>query len=302
MNPSKFLVVSLALQTLIITSSSTKTGNSNLFREYIGAMFKNVRFTDVPINPDVDFHFILAFAIDYTTGSLPLPTNGAFNIFWDERNLSPSDVSLIKAKHPNVRVGLSIGGDSVNGLNANFTPSSVTSWVRNAVSSLTKIIKEYDLDGIDIDYEHFSTNDTKIFADCIGGLIKKLKGNGIIKFASIAPFDNDEVQRNYLALWRRYGHFIDYVNFQFYAYAKSTTVAQFLSYFEKQRRSYKGGKVLTSFNSDNSRGLIPDNGFFKACSVLKSKGELHGIFVWCADDSKEAGFPYEKQSQELLTN
>ncbi|WRX32558.1 hypothetical protein QQP08_025045 [Theobroma cacao] len=34
-------------------------------------------------------------------------------------------------------------------------PSSVKSLASNAVTSLTRIIKRYDLDGIDIDYEHF---------------------------------------------------------------------------------------------------------------------------------------------------
>ncbi|KAK4408554.1 Chitinase 1 [Sesamum angolense] len=103
-----------------------------------------------------------------------------------------------------------------------------------------------------------------------------------------------------MALWRSYGHIIDYVNFQFYAYDKGTSVSEFLDYFGKQSSSYNGGKVLASFISDGSGGLAPDNGFFTACSRLKSEGNLHGIFVWSADDSKGLGFKYEKQSQSLL--
>ncbi|KAA8543968.1 hypothetical protein F0562_021855 [Nyssa sinensis] len=284
-----------------LPSKEAAPTSSKLFREYIGAEFKNVKFSDVPINSNVEFHFILAFAIDYTTSSSPSPTNGKFNIFWDSNNLSPSQVSSIKSKHSNVKVALSLGGDSVGGGKAYFEPSSVNSWVSNAVSSLTHIIKEYKLDGIDIDYEHFNA-DPGTFAECIGQLITNLKKNRVISFASIAPYDDNQVQNHYLALWRAYGHLIDYVNFQFYAYDKGTTVSQFMKYFETQSSNYKGGKVLASITSDGSGGLSPENGFFTACNKLKSQGKLKGIFIWCADNSKAGGFRYEKKSQALLAS
>ncbi|KAK4370405.1 hypothetical protein RND71_009885 [Anisodus tanguticus] len=301
MELSKILVSLFALQFLpFLSPIHAAPGNSNLFREYIGAEFKNVKFSDVPIHSGVEFHFILSFAIDYTTSSSSAsPTNGQFNIFWDTDNLTPSSVSAIKNQHSNVKVALSLGGDSVGGASANFNPSSVDSWVSNAVSSLTDIIKQYNLDGIDIDYEHFQA-DPNTFAECTGRLIKNLKNNGVISFASIAPFDNDEVQSHYKALWKSYGHLIDYVNFQFYAYDEGTTVSKFMDYFATQRSNYEGGRILASFSTDGSGGLSPENGFFTACSQLKSKGELDGIFVWSADDSKSNGFNYEKQSQALL--
>lgn len=291
----------LILQAIFLSQASIQASPAkpHLFREYIGAEFNNVRFTDVPVNPNVDFHFILSFAIDYDTSSPPSPTNGKFNIFWDTDNLSPSQVSSIKKQHSNVKVALSLGGDSVANDHAYFNPSSVDSWVSNAVSSLTRIIQQYNLDGIDIDYEHFQA-DPDTFTECIGQLITAFKRNGVISFASIAPFDDDQVQSHYLALWRKYGHQIDYVNFQFYAYDQGTSVAQFLNYFNTQSSNYNGGKVLVSFISDGSGGLSPANGFFTACSKLKSQNQLHGIFVWSADDSKAGGFRYEKRSQALL--
>nr|POF16052.1 aminopeptidase m1-a [Quercus suber] len=82
--------------------------------------------------------------------------------------------------------------------------------------------------------------DPDTFAECIGKLITTLKRNKVISFASIAPFDNDQVQKQYLALWRKYGHQIDYVNFQFYAYDKGTTVPQFLDHFKTQSSNYNG--------------------------------------------------------------
>ncbi|KAG4207074.1 hypothetical protein ERO13_A03G044400v2 [Gossypium hirsutum] len=299
---SKLLISLFIFQVFLPCHMSIQAApaNSDLFREYIGAEFNNVKFSDVPINSNVEFHFILSFAIDYdsTTGS-PSPTNGKFNVFWDSDNLSPSQVSSIKSTHSNVKVALSLGGDSVGDGYAYFNPSSVDSWVSNAVSSLTNIIQEYHLDGIDIDYEHFNA-DPDTFSECVGKLIKTLKNNGVISFASIAPFDDDDVQSHYKALWKSYGDLIDYVNFQFYAYDQGTTVSQFMNYFNTQSSNYNGGKVLASFISEGSGGLTPENGFFTACSRLKSEDKLHGIFVWSADDSKRNGFRYEKQSQALL--
>ncbi|KAM0943528.1 putative chitinase [Dioscorea sansibarensis] len=296
------------LQLTLLSFSSFKTvllpdvdaaPNSTLFREYIGAEFNGVKFSDVPINPHVDFHFILSFAIDYTTSNSPSPTNGHFNIFWDTDNLTPSQVTSIKQNHNNVKIALSLGGDSVGDGYAYFKPSSVDSWVTNAVSSLTNIIHQYHLDGIDIDYEHFDA-DPDTFAECIGRLLTTLKTNRLISFASIAPFDDDQVQSHYQALWRKYGHVIDYVNFQFYAYDAGTTVSQFLGYYETQTKNYKGGKILASIATDGSGGLSPRNGFFRACTTLRAQGKLPGIFIWSADDSMASGFPYEKRSQSLM--
>ncbi|KAJ0982434.1 hypothetical protein J5N97_010689 [Dioscorea zingiberensis] len=291
---SKASITFLSMQTLTAQ-------NSNLFREYIGALYNGVKFSDVPINSGIDFHFILAFAIDYTDTTSPTPTNGQFNIFWDS-TLSPAQVSSIKQNNANVKVALSIGGDTVHGLPVNFSPSSIDSWVDNAVKSLTSIIQEYNLDGIDIDYEHFNT-DTATFAASIGKLITTLKNNGVISFASIAPYDNEEVQSHYQALWKDYASVIDYVNFQFYAYSSDTTVSQFLNYFEAQRNNYNGGKILASIGSSaSSGGLSPANGFFDACTTLKTQGKLSGIFIWSADNSLANGFVYEKQAQSLLAS
>jgi hypothetical protein len=73
--------------------------NGYLFREYIGAQFTGVRFSDVPVNAGLSFNFILAFAIDYTAqATSPVPTNGVFSAFWDTANLSRADVAAAKAR------------------------------------------------------------------------------------------------------------------------------------------------------------------------------------------------------------
>ncbi|GAA0142678.1 hypothetical protein LIER_35616 [Lithospermum erythrorhizon] len=289
-----FLVLLLLIQTFIAIQATP------LFREYIGAEGNNVTFSEVPINPNVDFHFILSFAIDYTDSRPPRPTNGDFRVAWDDINLNVSQISLIKKRHPNVKFAMSLAGDTIYKSFVQFDPLSISSWVQNAEYSITRIVKEYDLDGIDIDYEHFNYTDSNTFAECIGGLLSNLKQKRIISFASIAPYDDVSVQPFYLALWNKYGHLIDYVNFQFYAYPKMKSSALFLQYFETQSLNYKGGKIIVSFGTDGSGGLSPDDGFFDACKVLNDQGKFYGIFIWSADDSKKAGFLYEKKSQDFL--
>lgn len=117
MASSKLLVSLFIFQVFFVTPAYSK-----LFREYIGADDKNVSFSDVPINPKVDFHFILSFAIDYTNTSSPSPTNGEFIAYWDKQNLNPSRISSIKADHPNVKVAMSLAGDSVNDHSVYFSP------------------------------------------------------------------------------------------------------------------------------------------------------------------------------------
>lgn len=112
---------------------------------------------------------------------------------------------------------MSLGGDSVGHGYTHFAPKTTESWVQNAVSSITRMVQEFHLDGIDIDYEHFKSS-PEVFVDCIGQLITHLKKERTISFTLIAPYADDPVQAHYLALWKKYGHLIDYVNFQFYAY------------------------------------------------------------------------------------
>lgn len=89
---------------LIMASSTQGQVASGIFAEYIGAEFKNVKFSHAPIRPSVQCHLILAFAIDYDISvDNPSPTNGVFDIFWDSHNLNPSQGSTIKLKHLNIK-------------------------------------------------------------------------------------------------------------------------------------------------------------------------------------------------------
>ncbi|KAL6883636.1 hypothetical protein ACP4OV_011050 [Aristida adscensionis] len=276
--------------------------NSNLFRDYIGAIYNGVKFSDVPINPAVRFDFILAFVIDYTTATEPpSPTNGRFNIFWQNVVLTPAAVAAAKRANPNVRVAVSLGGATVNGRPVFFNVTSVDSWVANAAASLTGIVREYGLDGIDIDYEQFQASPAT-FAECVGRLVTTLKADGVIRFASIAPYDNAGVQRHYQALWAAYGGAIDYVNFQFYAYGAGTTAAQYVSFFDDQIANYPGGNILASFTTAATTTSVPVATALSACQTLQAQGKLYGIFIWAADHSRSQGFKFDTQAQAMLAN
>nr|AGT16159.1 chitinase [Saccharum hybrid cultivar R570]AWA44757.1 Chitinase [Saccharum officinarum] len=283
--------------------------NGYLFREYIGAQFTGVQFTDVPINAMLSFHFLLSFCIDYTPVDqqpTPAPTNGVFSPFWDTDNLSPDAVAAIKAAHPNVAVMAGLGGDSVQDIvKAVFTPTSVDSWVDNAVTSLTGIINTYGLDGVDVDYEHFADGvDVNTFVECIGGLLTQLKQRFPYITTSIAPFEDPVIQEYYQPLWRNYSDVIDYVNFQFYGYGDNTDVATYVEFYNNQSANYPGGKVLASFMTGNTTGLIsPDLGI-SAAKELQRQNKLPGLFIWSADSSKQSsyGFKYETEAQQIIAN
>jgi hypothetical protein len=281
--------------------------NGYVFREYIGAQFTGVQFSDVPVNAGVSFHFILAFAIDYlaSQSSPPTPTNGVFSPFWDTDNLSAAAMSATKAAHPNLSIMVALGGDTVQntGVNATFAPSSVDSWVANAVASLSTLITQYGLDGIDVDYEHFSVG-ADTFVECIGRLLTQLKAKFPNITTSIAPFERDDVQQYYQALWRKYPRVIDYVNFQFYGYGDNTNVDYYVKFYNDQQANYPGSKLLASFKTGDVTGLLsPDQGI-SAAKELQRQNKLPGLFIFSADSSKISpyGFKYETMAQEIIAN
>jgi hypothetical protein len=281
--------------------------NGYVFREYIGAQFTGVQFSDVPVNAGVSFHFILAFAIDYlaSQSSPPTPTNGVFSPFWDTDNLSAAAMSATKAAHPNLSIMVALGGDTVQntGVNATFAPSSVDSWVANAVTSLSVMINQYGLDGVDVDYEHFGA-DVDTFVECIGRLLTQLKAIFPNIATSIAPFERPEIQEYYQALWSKYSNVIDYVNFQFYGYGANTNVDYYVKFYNDQQANYPGAKVLASFKTGDVTGLLSPEQGISAAMELQRQDKLPGLFIFSADSSKleSYGFEYETRAQVIIAN
>ncbi|KAL6223172.1 hypothetical protein ACLB2K_006562 [Fragaria x ananassa] len=192
--------------------------------------------------------------------------------------------------------GWSIGEKTLNW----YIPENSEKWISNAVSSLTSIVTTYHLDGIDIDYEKFrntsATNSN--FAYCIGELITRLKDQGIISVASIAPFYSTVAP--YIALFKDYGHAIDYVNYQFYT-DKVRTPKGYLKAFENQANQFDKAKLLPAYEV-NGRGIQGDI-FFDALDLLEKNGFLvNGVMIFSADASSENQYYYEKKSQAFLLN
>ncbi|KAM0853043.1 hypothetical protein ACQ4PT_051356 [Festuca glaucescens] len=281
--------------------------NGYVFREYIGAQFTGVQFSDVPVNAGVSFHFILAFAIDYlvSQSSPPAPTNGVFSPFWDTDNLSAAAMAATKAAHPNLSIMVALGGDTVQntGVNATFAPSSVDSWVANAVSSLSAMINQYGLDGVDVDYEHFGA-DVDTFVECIGRLLTQLKASFPNIVTSIAPFERPDIQEYYQALWSKYSGVIDYVNFQFYGYGANTNVDYYVKFYNDQQANYPGAKVLASFKTGDVTGLLSPEQGISGAMELQRQDKLPGLFIFSADSSKleSYGFEYETRAQVIIAN
>ncbi|KAG6746198.1 hypothetical protein POTOM_050721 [Populus tomentosa] len=266
---SMLVIILVVLQAIFPSHGSIQAApaNSNLFREYIGAESNNVRFTDVPISSDIvckapmipgesalDSGVVRKPFLSTKNNNNGIPQSPLDHQHPDpflhhrQCHVTPEEIASVKDKHSNVKVAVSLGGDSVGSKKAFFAPKSIDSWVQNAISSLTN---------------------PRTFAECVGRLITTLKKSRTMSFASIAPYDDGEVQSHYLALWKKYGHAIDHVNFQFYAYEKSS-VSQFVKHFDEQASNYGGGQILASFSTDDESegGLGPDDGFFEACREL----------------------------------
>lgn len=255
--------------------------------EYIGG--GGAALSDVPVMDSSAFHFyfILAFATDAST------TDGNFNATWQPR-LSPDNIAAVKAAHPNIKFSFSIGGGNPSAI---FQPTSLASWIKNAVASLSVIISDYHLSGIDIDFESFGGGSSPDdFASCIGQLITQLKQRNLIEVASIAPYPSTDTY--YTKLWSTYNNTIDYVNYQFYSQG-NMSVSEYVNVYKDAKSMYSGGTVLASFETvNNGTSIVPASGL-EGCKELKEIGELNGIFIWSADQSYK-NFQYEKDAQSLL--
>ncbi|KAM2279402.1 hypothetical protein ACFX1S_040246 [Malus domestica] len=84
--------------------------DGKLMNEYIGATGIPITFDSVPIDSEIDFHFILGFAIDADPSCMQ--QNGIFSPYW-QSTLTPQSVSAIKQKHSNVKVMVSLSGWSL---------------------------------------------------------------------------------------------------------------------------------------------------------------------------------------------
>ncbi|KAF9612359.1 hypothetical protein IFM89_039077 [Coptis chinensis] len=264
--------------------------------EYIGATGVPVTFDAVPIDGDIDFNFILSFAID--ADSSGKAQNGIFSPYWIT-SLTPGSVAAIKEEHPNVKVLASLSGWSLGDkVLAWYNPKDPQKWISNAFSSLQSIVTTYHLDGIDIDYEKFPKHGNNTFAYCIGELLTLLKNQSVITVTSIAPYHL--TTQPYIDLYNAYSDVIDYVNYQFYT-DKVRTAKGYLEAFKLRTTQFDLEKVLPSYEI-NGRGIQGD-AFFDALNLLEVSGfHVNGVMIFSADAGSTNGYYYEKKSQQFLLN
>ncbi|KAI4356217.1 hypothetical protein L6164_000256 [Bauhinia variegata] len=164
-----------------------------------------------------------------------------------------------------------------------------------AATSVNKIIDEYNLDGIDVNYSHVKGSEDD-FAYCIGELIKMLKESTEEgKFlASITV--SHSVQADYLALYNKYKQYIDYVGYQFYAESHSIqNVTKLREHFTDVSDVFSISKLIAGFSSVKAEEeKLAANVFFKGSETLKADNILDGIVIWSADESKP-GFENERK-------
>ncbi|KAI4311408.1 hypothetical protein MLD38_036310 [Melastoma candidum] len=292
------LVIKSLLQLVAVSIFLRQLGcDGKVMMEYIGATGAPVDFDSVPIKPGLDFYFLLSFAIDSDPSGKP--QNGKFSRYWSS-SLTPESVSSIKKKHPNVKLLASLSGWSIGDIELRwYDPKDTRQWISNAFSSLKSLVKEYGLDGIDVDYEIFPEGRNTSFAYCVGELIAMMKNQSVIKVATIAPYH--KTADEYIELFKRYGGMIDYVNHQFYTDRVGSPRA-YLDAFKLRASQFDRKKLLPSYEI-NGRGIQGDT-FFDALGLIQRSGfEINGLMIYSADASLASkDFHYEVRSQEFLLN
>ncbi|KAF5175806.1 chitinase 2-like [Thalictrum thalictroides] len=288
-----FFLLHVAVYVVVLLGSLCE---GKVMMEYIGATGVPVTFEPVPIRDEIDFHFILSFAIDADQSGTY--QNGKFSPYWAE-TLTPDSVAAIKEEHPNVKVLASLCGWSLGDkVLAWYNPKDPKKWISNAFSSIQEITNTYHLDGIDIDYENFSKRGNNTFAFCIGELLTLLKNQSVITVASIAPYHL--TTQPYIDLFSAYSDVIDYVNYQFYT-DKVRQPKGYLEAFKLRAGQFNAEKLLPSYEIDG-RGIQGD-AFFDALELLEDYGfDVDGVMIFSADGGAANGYYYEKKSQDFLLN
>lgn len=74
----------------------------------------------------------------------------------------------------------------------------------------------------------------------------------------------------YQALWNNHANVIDYVNLQFYAYGRNTTVDQYVSHYDEQTDNYRRGRVLAAINTSKPAdvNIVDRDVALVACAVF----------------------------------
>ncbi|KAJ7551008.1 hypothetical protein O6H91_07G129600 [Diphasiastrum complanatum] len=307
----RILILVWAIQTVLLMLTDKTTANplqrdtnatsgKKVIMDYIGASGIDITVTGVPITDSVDFYFILAFAIDASPTAQP--QNGIFEPYWSTK-ITPKSIAALKLKHRNVKVLISLAGDTQYVSNTKqpqvywYDPADPDLWVKNGVQSLTRMAKQWYADGIDVNYENFHANNNKKFTYCLGQLITQLKQKQVITVATMAPYLKTTLL--YQDLYHNYSHVFDYLNYQFYA-DDLFSVSQYVNYFREVVGKYRAyGKTTASIQLYN-QGLQGKK-FTSVVTELLKNDSLPGVMIWDLDASSKKHYVTETALQALFS-
>ncbi|TKY63750.1 RuBisCO-associated protein [Spatholobus suberectus] len=212
-----------------------------------------------------EFQVALTFARDYDGKN---STKGKFIPYWDTVKVTPEVIAHFKTKYPSAKVLVSIGNDKGQ-FPFQIDEPHLAAWVSNATESLTGIIKDYKLDGIDVYYEDIVASSPAIFVYCIGELIKNLKEHKVITEASISP--NAATHDNYYKpLYLDYQDYIDTVVFQLFT---AGSVEKVLNIADQ----YPPNKLLLGYSGiPEDWAIVSPPVFFVVLFVLLIWGKING--------------------------
>ncbi|KZV73519.1 carbohydrate-binding module family 5 protein [Peniophora sp. CONT] len=258
-------------------------------------------------------HFVV-YDDKYVTGAAPAPSviNG-FNVyilsFWlssglaDQaetwRELSADQRASIKSEYAAAGIKLLVSAFGSTG-----TPTSSGVDPVAAADSLAQWCKDYDLDGVDVDYEDFTAfnGGTTAAVDWLIAFTKELRvklpvGDYILTHAPVAPwFEKGYSGGGYLAIHEAVGDLIDWYNVQFYNQGQDeyTTCSNLLtssggtypgsSLFEIAANGVPLDKLVIgkpALTSDATSGGFMDASTLASCvAQAHSQGWNGGVMVW----------------------
>ncbi|MCO5609381.1 hypothetical protein L7F22_063607 [Adiantum nelumboides] len=180
-----------------------------------------------------------------------------------------------------------------------YDPKDKATWLNNAFSSITGLVKRYNLDGIDVDYDNFHYPNN--FSSTMGELLARLRKEEEVKVVSIAPFN--WMIPSCIELFQAFNESIDYVNYQFYADGVPNAT-KYLATYNKKAQTFGVDKMIPSYEISyeiNGRG-VQGQAWWDSLALIHAHNPIPGLMIWSADESAPLHYYYEIQAQELLAN
>jgi len=250
------------------------------------------------------------------TGAPPVSDVTGYNVFilaflllegaWDNAEswttLSASDRSSIKSQYNDAGISL-----MVSCFGSTDTPTSSNADPTSTANTFAAWVKEYDLDGIDVDYEDFDAFDAGTAEAWLVTFTTQLRnqlpeGQYIITHAPVAPWFSPNYWTNggYLQVNSEVGSLIDWYNIQFYNQGSSeyTTCSGLLTassstwpesaLFQIASNGVSLDKLVIgkpATTGDASTGYMSPSTLATCVEQAKGQGWDGGVMVWQYPDA-----------------